>query len=198
MESGETPKIKVKKRSPAKVAKILDRGTKILELRKSGASLRAISRELIRQAEANGEDTKGLSYGQVKRDFDEIVALRIDEQQDMVAEARVIAAERLDEVVIHLMPVLRSKLGTKDNDDLVRAKIQAGNVIVRATKEYAELHGAKRPQPVEVFTPDGKPLIPKDISITIESVYGGSFDPADPYATHDNDGDAGGDAEGTA
>lgn len=149
METGEAPKTKPKRRSAKKVAQILERGTKVFELRKSGASLRAISRELTRQAEAKGESTRGYSYEQVRKDFQAIVDLRIDEQQNMVDEARILAAERLDDVIINLGPILRTKVEEKGSTKTVRAKIAAGNAIVRATNVFAELYGAKRPLKVE-------------------------------------------------
>jgi hypothetical protein len=110
MENGQGPKTKTNKRSAAKVAEILERGTKILDLRKNGASLRAISKILTKEAEEKGLSTRGFSYGQVRKDFNEIVELRVEEQQDIVAEDPELAAERLEEVTRHLMPLLQMPL----------------------------------------------------------------------------------------
>jgi hypothetical protein len=158
MENGEAPQTRTKRRSPAKVAQILDRGNKILELRKSGASLRAISRELTRQAEANGEPTRGYSYGQVKKDLDEILALRIEERRDKTDEVLVLCEERIEEVLINFAPHLRTKVDGLTPENLVRMKIKAGDLILKAAKELAELYGVKKPQRVEMSGPDGKPL----------------------------------------
>jgi DNA-binding transcriptional MerR regulator len=142
MENGQGPKTKQKKRSAKKVAQILERGTRILELRKNGASLRQISSILKKQAEEKGEPTRGYSYEQVRKDWLEILHLRISEQQEVVEEIRALCAERLDEVILQMSPLLRSK-------DL-EYKAQAANAIIRASKEYAELYGAKAPQSVKV------------------------------------------------
>lgn len=158
MEQGETRKTRTKRRSAAKAAQILDRGSKILELRKNGASLRAISRELTKQAEANGESTRGYSYEQIRRVYQEIVDLRIEEQQDALEEIRVLCAERLEDILINYMPYARTRVDALTPDNLLRMKLKAGDTVIKAVKELAELYGAKRPQKLEVTGEDGKPL----------------------------------------
>jgi DNA-binding transcriptional MerR regulator len=154
METGQGPVTKRKKRSAAKLAQIIERGTKIFQLRKEGQSLREISARLKKEAEDNGEPTRGYSYEQVRKDFWEIVGLKTEEQQDMVAEARELAAERLEEVTRHLMPLLQMPLidpqtSVRITDKQLDAKIRASTAIVKATSVYADLYGAKRPQKVE-------------------------------------------------
>lgn len=181
---------KQKKRSAKKVAQILERGTKILELRKNGASLRQISAILTKQAKDKGEPTRGYSYEQVRKDWLEIIQLCIDEQQDTVEEIRSLCSERLDKVMLHMFPLLRSG----DSEE----KARAANAIIRANREYAELYGAKRPLAVEVSNPDGTPLIPKNLSVTINSIYDDGGDPSAGNAADDTDSEASGDAPRSA
>lgn len=138
MENGQGPRTQLKKRSAKKIVEVLERGSKILDLRKEGKSLREISRELTEEAEAAGKPTRGFSYEQVRKDFWEMVNLRINEQGESVDHIRALCAERLDEVFERCFPLLRN--------DTVDTRIKAANTIVRASKEYAELYGAKRPQ----------------------------------------------------
>lgn len=150
MENGQGPKTKTKKRSAAKVAEILERGTKILDLRKNGASLRAISKILVKEAEEKGLPTRGFSYEQVRKDFNEIVSLRVEEQQEVVEEIRMLASERLEEVLINYLPYVRLRIDKNSSDNDVRMKMKAGDTVIRAVKEHAELFGAKRPQKLEL------------------------------------------------
>lgn len=158
METGEAPIAKKRKRTAQQTAKIIERGSRILELRKNGASLRAISAVLKREAEERGESTRGYSYEQVRRDFNEIVALRIEEQQDALEEIRVICCERLEDVVLNYMPYAKSKIGPLTDANTVKMKMKAGDTIIKAVKELSEIYGAKRPQKLEVTGEDGKPL----------------------------------------
>jgi DNA-binding transcriptional MerR regulator len=195
MPEVESEVLKVRKeRTPAQIARILERGSKILALRRDGASLRAISAALKKEAEAEGRSTRGYSYEQVRQDFKEIVELRIEEQQEQLEEVRALAAERLDEVVMNFMPMLRTKIDGDTSDNLVRAKLKAGDLIIRATKEFAELFGAKRPQKIELGGLDGEPLFPKDISHTINTIYGNHGDKQPGDEPDGANGDAGRDA----
>lgn len=179
MANGEAPQSKTKKRSPAKVAQILERGTRILELRKSGASLRAISRELIKQAEAKGEPTRGYSYQQVKRDYDEIVALRREEQASKIDEITLLSEERLEDMILNFMPYARIKIDGLTAENLVRMKAKAGDIVIKAVRELTELYGVKRPQKVEMSGLDGKPF-QVITAISIEPVASAIPKPSEP------------------
>jgi hypothetical protein len=141
VENGPCPRTQLKKRSAKKISEILERGSRILDLRKEGKSLRAISAILVAEAEDKKLPTRGFSYEQVRKDFWEMVNLRINEQGESVDHIRALCAERLDEVFERCFPLLR--------DETVDTRIKAANAIVRASKEYAELYGAKRPQQIE-------------------------------------------------
>jgi hypothetical protein len=160
MENGEAPNTErpKKKRSPKTTARIIERGSRILKLRAQGKSLRKISAMLIKEAKDAGLQTRGFSYEQVRLDFREIVELRIDEQQSDLEEVRIITAERLEKVIREFTPLLETEIGGLTADNLVRAKLKAGDVIIKAAKEYAELFGAKRPQRLELTGEGGKPL----------------------------------------
>lgn len=182
---------KLKGRTPAQTAKIIERGTKVFELRKRGASLRAIAATLKKQDIEAGGNGRGFSHEQVRKDYLGIINVKLDEQQDMASEARALTAERLDDLMIRISPLLDSSKP--------KTKIAAANVLIRANKEYAELHGAKRPQRVEVTGQDGVPLIPRDISINISKIYGS--DTGNENDTDDENGsggEGGGDAAGPA
>lgn len=141
-----------RKRSAKKIVEILERGTRILELRKQGKSLREISKLLTTEAETAGLSTRGFSYEQVRKDFWEMVELRNEEHGDAIDDIRVLCAERLEDVFAMCMPILTAE--TSDVD----AKMKAAAAITRANKEYAELFGAKKPQKIQVAGEDGKPI----------------------------------------
>lgn len=148
MENGEAPKAK-KKRTAKQTAKIIDRGSKILEYRKQGHSLREISGLLKADAKKRKQPTRGFSHEQVRQDFKEIVELRLDEQQETLDEIRMISAERLEKVLVSYMPYVEQDIDKLTSDNLVRMKIKAGDTVIRAIKEFNELYGVKRPQKIE-------------------------------------------------
>lgn len=158
MVAGDGTKKRGKRRSPQTTARVIDRGSRILELRKNGASLRAISAALKKEAEAKGESDRGYSYEQVRKDYNAIIDLRIEEQQETLEEIRAISAERLEEVLLHYMPYVRLKVDGLTPRNEVELKKKAGDTVIKAVKELAELYGAKRPQKLEVTGEDGKPL----------------------------------------
>jgi DNA-binding transcriptional MerR regulator len=152
METGQGPVTRQRKRTPKKIVEILERGTRILELRKQGNSIREISKILTKEAEDAGRSTRGYSYEQVRKDFWEMVELRNDEHNDAIDDIRVLCAERLEDVFRTCMPILTD---TKSDVD---SKMKAAAAITRANKEYAELFGAKKPQKIQVAGEDGKPI----------------------------------------
>lgn len=189
--SGEAKTPQKKKLADTVSAKRLDRCFKIFELRKGGGSFRAIAKTLKDQDIAAGGKGRGFSHTQVKTDFDFAIAIKTEDVTDMATEARLLSAERLDDIYLRIAPLL--------NNPKPKTKISAANVLIRANKEYAELHGAKRPQAVEVFTPDGQPLIPKDVTITINSIYGSDgTDAPDGDEPDGGDSESSRDAEGSA
>jgi hypothetical protein len=130
-----------KKKKDVVSAKRLDRAMKVFELRKGGGSFRAISDALKKQAEDKGESTRGYSHEQVRADFELAVRIKTDNLGDAVVEAQILTAERLDDIYLKISPLLN---GTKPS-----TKIKAAAVLIRANKEYAELHGAKKPLKIE-------------------------------------------------
>lgn len=148
---------RIKGRSPKEIERIIERGTRILELRKKGASLRAIAKILHNEAVARGDDTRGYSYANVRKHYENIMAIRAEEQNESADEIRALCVDRLEMVVERFMPHLEED-GTSSIDNLVRLKMKAGDVIVRAVREIAEIYGVKRPQKLEVTGEDGKPL----------------------------------------
>lgn len=145
-------------------AKRMDRCFRIFELRKNGGSFRGISNLLKKEALSAGGSTRGLSHTQIKADFTLAIELKSEGLGDAITEARVLTSERLDDIYIKIAPLLMH--------EKPKIRIAAANVLIRANREYAELFGAKKPMPIEIFSPNGQPLIPKDLSITIESIYG--------------------------
>ncbi len=150
METGQGPAAKQKKRSAKKIVEILERGTRILELRRDGKSLREISKLLTEEAEKNGKPTRGFSYEQVRKDFWEMVDLRNQEHAGVIDDIRILCAERLEKIFEISMPIL-----TDPKSD-VEAKMKAALAITRANKEYAELFGAKGPQKMALTNTEGE------------------------------------------
>jgi hypothetical protein len=161
-------------RSAARTARIIEKGSRILELRKSGASFRAISRQLIKQAEAAGESTAGLSYNQIRNDYSQLIELSIEESKVSIEEQRVLATERLDDILLHFMPYVRLTVDASTSSKMVRMKMKAGDIVIKAIKEHAEICGLKRPQKLEITGTDGGPLI---TSVIIEPVKSNIPDP---------------------
>lgn len=114
----------------------LDRCFKVFELRKGGGSFRAISKILKEQDIAAGGKGRGFSHTQVKADYDFAIAVKTEDLGDIVTEARVLSAERLDDVHLKLSPLL--------NDPNPNVKVAAANALIRGVKEYAEIHGVKK------------------------------------------------------
>jgi len=154
----EEAKKKLRPRTPAQTARIVDRGTKILEMRKRGESLRAISAALKKEDIDGGGKGRGFSHEQVRQDFLAIIGLRIEEQQDMLEEIRALTAERLDKVILEISPLLEGQMP--------ETKLAAANVLIRANKEYAELHGAKQPQQLQISGRGGGPV--QSVHMTLE------------------------------
>jgi hypothetical protein len=138
----------------------LDRAFKVFDLRKGGGSLRSISQALKKQDIDNGGTGRGFSHTQVKADFDLALAIKTEDLGDEVTKARILTAERLDDVYLRIAPLL--------NNEKPKTKISAANVLIRANKEYAELHGAKKPAKLELTGEDGSPLVPAVTPIIIE------------------------------
>lgn len=142
METEATKSPTKKKLADTVTAKKLDRCFKIFELRKNGGSFRAISQTLKSQDIADGGSGRGYSHTQVKADYDFAVQVKIEGLGDMVNDARVLTAERIDDVFLRISPLM--------NDPAPTIKIAAANALLKASKEYAELFGAKKPTTVEV------------------------------------------------
>jgi len=166
MEPEETPRKKYK-RSPKRVAEVLERGTRILELRRDGYSLRQISSILRKEAKDAGRSTRGYSHEQVRTDFQAIIAFTLEEQQETVDEMRVLAAERLESVLQSYMPYVLMEIKPLTSDNEVRMKIKAGDVVLKAMREYNELFGIKTPQKMEITGADGKDLIPQKFIVEV-------------------------------
>lgn len=166
-EEEETDSPQKAKRKSVVSAKRLDRAFKVFELRKNGGSFRAIANTLKKQAEDAGESTRGFSHTQVKADYELAIAIKTENLADSVTEARVLTAERLDDIYLRISPLIANGKNSM--------KIKAAGVLIRANKEYAEIHGVKR---TIVQNPDGTPIaqpiaeVLSQINKGLDKVYG--------------------------
>jgi len=141
---------KKKKLADTVSARVLDRAFKVFELRKGGGSFRAISQTLKKQNIDEGGSGRGFSHTQIKTDYEFAIAVKTEDISDSVSDARILTAERIDDIYLRISPLL--------SHGKPKTKISAANVLLRANKEYAELFGAKKAQKVEVTGEDGQPL----------------------------------------
>jgi hypothetical protein len=167
MGGNKTQKGSPREQSAAKAARIIEKGSRILEFRKGGASFRAISAALINEAEAKGEPTDGLCYTQVWKDYREIVKFLANEQKESFEETRFLAIARLDEIYLNYGPYARLTITPSSSENEVKMKMKAGDILIKAIREYAELLGLKRHR-IELSTPDGKPLINPVMQVIVE------------------------------
>lgn len=153
---GENEQKKTRKRSAAKTLQILERGSKILDLRKNGVSFRAISAALIKEAESRGEDTRGFSYEQVRKDYKAIIQLKTEELENAADDVRAELSELLDDVILNFMPHIRTKVDMSTQPNDVDMKKKAGDVVLKAINQKADLFGVKAP--TKIANPDGTSL----------------------------------------
>lgn len=186
-----TIKPKKKKLTATQIANILDKGGRIFELVKSGASWRSISSVLQKEAKEKGENTRGYSFENCRQIYRKYVDLLIEDQQQAVEEHRVLLLARLDDIYLNYSPYARAKVDDLTSSNAVKMKMKAGDILVKAIREQAEILGVKKPQKVEVFGADGAPLIPRDITLTIDKIYGSDGPDEIPFTEPD-----GGDGEG--
>jgi len=153
MKNGEAPNNQPtipKGKTAAEIEKIIVRGSRIMELRRDGKSFRQISKILKEEAQIAGRSVRGFGYVQISQHYKALADLRLSEQQETVDEIRMLSAERLEHVLAQYMPYAELKIGPLTSKNEVRMKIKAGDVVVKAVTELAELYGAKRPQRIDL------------------------------------------------
>lgn len=132
----------------------LERGNRILELRKQGISFRGIEEILKREATERGEPTRGLSYERIRQQYRKVMALRTAELADAADEHKALLVERLEAVIASFWPYLSKGMDEcgKLPDDLpdeqiIELKKKAGDVVIRAVRELADILGVRQLPP---------------------------------------------------
>jgi DNA-binding transcriptional MerR regulator len=131
----------------------LERGNRILELRKQGISFRGIEEILKREAMERGGPTRGLSYERIRQHYLQVMALRAAELADAAEEHKALLAARLEGVIASFWPYLS---GMDDcgngpeavqDEQIIELKKKAGDVVIRAVRELADILGVRQLPP---------------------------------------------------
>lgn len=161
----------------AKEFEIIERGTRAVELRKSGASYRAIAARLKDEGHAD------VTYQTVRRDVKAALAILADDRDDETAELRELQIQRLESQLLAFWVMSLGKAEPEINPDngqiiidpntmspkmkYTPPSISAGWLVLAIIREISDTLGLKI-QKHEHTGKDGAPLFPK--------VYAG-FDP---------------------
>jgi hypothetical protein len=154
----QEPKKKTRQRSPQKQLEIIERGHRILSLRRDGASLRAISAALIKEAEAAGSDTRGYSYENVRKNYNALITMLAENNLDVAMEVRELTTQRLENVILNYTPYTLIKIDGLSSDNDLQMKKKAGDTVVKAALAIADLYGARKPLKHEITGENGSPL----------------------------------------
>lgn len=146
------------RRSPQKLAKILDLGGRVFDLVKGGASFRQISSVLADENKKNGGTGRGFSHEQCRQWFRDYIALLSEDGSADVEGYRQVCLAQLDDVILNFGPHLRTKINAASDDNAVKLKMKAGDLIIKAVDRKANILGVNKPQAIEVTGKDGKPL----------------------------------------
>ena len=160
---------KAKKKSAKQEAKevaILERGTRALELRKSGASYRAIAARL------KDEGITNATYSTVRRDVKEALAIMAKDRKDEVEELRELQVQRLESQLLAFWAMSIGRwekiLDDKGNEipdpatnkpkmKYIAPNLSAGWLVLAITREISDTMNLKT-QKHEHTGQDGKPI----------------------------------------
>lgn len=127
----------------------LERGNRILELRKQGIAFRGIEEILKREAMERGEPTRGLSYERIRQQYRQVMALRTAELADAAEEHKALLVERLEAVIASFWPYLSAGDDCENlpDEQIIELKKKAGDVVIRAVRELADILGVRQLPP---------------------------------------------------
>lgn len=150
------------------------RRQKAFDLFKSGVTnCEVIGRILKEEAKKEGRSTRGYSAENIRLDIKAVRSERRKEFEQEVEDWRTDQLERLSEQYLTFNALAKGRV----NPDTGRREpnIEAGRLALKILQEINTITGVRAAVKVEHSGADGVDLIPKDLSITINSIYGGDF-----------------------
>ena len=127
---------KFKKRSAEKAAKeleIIERGARVVELRKAGASFRAIAKKL------KDDGVADVTYQTVRRDFHEAMQISREHRKELADEYFELQIERAESMMLAYWVLAIGKTEVVTDKDSGETKIQVTKPSVSAAYLYMNI-----------------------------------------------------------